>query len=112
MADMPRELTRAEYQATFSPPMLDVTMTAEEVIDLWAYADQVIECMFHSCPAWEWRVTHIYESKDGCISTSVFQCPMDDTYLTVVVDKPGRRIIGHYSLALVTLNSSSREHGV
>ncbi|MDH0029706.1 MULTISPECIES: hypothetical protein [unclassified Acinetobacter] len=48
-----RELSEKEYQATFFPPMLDVTETAEEIVDLWDYADPVIEQLYHSCTAWE-----------------------------------------------------------
>ena len=59
MTDAPREITKAEYEATFSPPMLDVTETAEEIVDLLAYVDSVIEEKYHSCTAWEWQVKFI-----------------------------------------------------
>lgn len=37
-----KALSQTEYQATFSPAMLDVTESAEEIVDLWGYADLVI----------------------------------------------------------------------
>jgi hypothetical protein len=61
----PRELTEKEFLATMSAPMCDVTHTAKELVDLWGYADPIIEAKYHSCTAWEWRVSSIYESPDG-----------------------------------------------
>lgn len=100
MPGSPRELTKDEYEATFSPPMLDVTETAEENIPLWDYLDPVIEELYHSCSAWDWRVMFIYESRDGRIQHLNVPVPKDNTYLSVVVDKPSARIIGHYLLDL------------
>ena len=100
MPEKPCELTREEYEATLSPPMLDVTKTADEVIDLWAYVDPVIEEQFHSCSAWDWQVKHIYESDDGSFQHIGIPVPINDTYLTVVVDKPRRKVVGHYILNL------------
>ncbi|XXQ69112.1 hypothetical protein ACKLNO_04415 [Neisseriaceae bacterium B1] len=37
-------------------PMNNITSSAEELVDLWAYADIVIEDSYHSCTAWEWHV--------------------------------------------------------
>ena len=88
MADFPRELTKEEYEATFSPPMLDVTETAEENVPLWDYLDPVIEELYHTCSAWDWRVMFIYESRDGLIQHLNVPVPKDNTYLSVVVDKP------------------------
>ena len=62
MIDSPRELTTEEYEATFSPPMIDVTQSADEIVDLWAYADPIIDDLYHNCSAWEWRVKYIYEA--------------------------------------------------
>ena len=103
MTEYPRELTKEEYEATFSPPMLDVTKTAEELVPLWDYLDPVIEDRYHSCSAWEWRVMFIYEARDGLIQHLNVPVPVDNTYLSVVVDKPARQIIGHYLLDLGAL---------
>ena len=36
-------LTTEEYEVTLKPPMLNVTSSADEIVDLWAYADPIIE---------------------------------------------------------------------
>ena len=55
----PREITKTEYEAMVSPPMLDVTESAEEIVDLWAYADPVIEEKYHSCSVGVARQIHL-----------------------------------------------------
>jgi hypothetical protein len=111
MPEVPRELTKAEYAATFSPPMANVTENAEEIVDLWEYANPVIEEAYHSCTAWEWRVMFIYEARDGSYQHINIPVPKDDTYLSVVVDKAKRKIVGHYILNLRELHPDWGTHG-
>jgi hypothetical protein len=93
-------LSQAEYQATFSDPMRDVTEAAEELVDLWAYATEIIDSDYPVPKDWDWRVTHIYESGDGKYQHLNIPVPIDNTYLIVIVDKPLRKILGHYNLTL------------
>jgi hypothetical protein len=57
----------------------------------------------------EWRVSHIYESRDGRYQHIGIPVPKDDTYLTVVVDVPAQEILGHYILDLGAMYSAG-EH--
>lgn len=104
------ELTEEEYKASFSPPMLDVTEDADEIVDLWSYADQVIEDKYHNCPAWEWRVKLIYETRDGSYQHINIPVPKSNTYLSIVVDKANRKIVGHYILDLGALYPDWRKN--
>lgn len=108
MTETPRTLLKEEYAATFSPPMLNVTETAEEIVPLWDYLDPVIEELYHTCEAWDWRVMFIYESRDGKFQHLNVPVPLDNTYLSVVVDKPNKTIIGHYLLDLGALYPDRR----
>ena len=103
MEDTRRELTKDEYEATFKPPMRNVTESAEEIVDLWGYADPVIDDKYHNCTAWDWRVMYVYETGDGSYQHINIPVPFDNTYLSVVVDKRRRRIVGHYILDLGAL---------
>ena len=94
------QLTRTEYQNTFSPPMLDVTSSAEEIVDLWGYASEIVDTNFPDADDWDWRVMFIYESRDGRYQHLNIPVPVNNTYLSVVVDKPNRKILGHYVLDL------------
>ncbi len=93
-------LTKDEYNLCFEPPMVNVSDTAEELVDLWGYADQVIESDYHSCTAWDWRIDHIYETSKGTYQHIGIPVPKDNTYLLVIVDKLKKCIIGHYILEL------------
>ncbi|MEJ7806478.1 MAG: hypothetical protein WKG03_11245 [Telluria sp.] len=95
-----RLMDEEEYNSTFRPPMLNVTENADEIVDLWAYADLIIYADYHNCTAWEWRVEHIYETADNTFQHIGIPVPTDDTYLTIVVDVQNRRIAGHYLLDL------------
>ena len=94
------QLSKEEYERTLIGPMANVTEVAEEIVDLWAYADPIIESQYHNCTAWTWRVQHIYETSDGSYQHIGIPVPVDNTYLTVIVDKVNRRIVGHYILGL------------
>lgn len=98
-----KELSQSEYDETFFPPMLNVTERAEEIIDLWGYADPIIESEYHNCSAWKWAVDHIFESSDGQFQHIGIPVPKDDTYLVVVVNKPGKKIIGHRIIDLAAM---------
>jgi hypothetical protein len=101
-----KELSQNEYAKTFLPPMLDVTSEADEIVDLWAYADPIVLGAFPFAGDWEWHVKHIYESEDGTYQHLNIPVPLDDTYLVVIVNKPEKRIIGH-----VTLDLSAKHPG-
>jgi hypothetical protein len=100
MQRIPRELTKEEYEATFAPPMPEVTETAEEIVDLWSYADPVLANMFPDAGDWAWHVKHIYESRDGSYQHLNVPIPRDNAYLSVVVNKSAREVLGHYVLYL------------
>jgi hypothetical protein len=80
--------------------MLDVTSSAEEIVDLWEYASEVVDTNYPDAGEWDWRVMFIYESRDGRFQHLNIPVPVNNTYLSVVVDKPNRKILGHYVLAL------------
>jgi hypothetical protein len=108
MPQEPRELSREDFEATFLLPMVDISNSAAELVDLWRYADQVIANAYHNCTAWDWRVAHIYESGDARYQHVGIPVPKDDTYLTVVVDVDAREILGHSILDLGALYSGSK----
>lgn len=97
------ELNDTEFKATFCPPMKDVTSRAEEIVDLWSYADRVLEAAFRNSPDWDWQVKHIYESGDGAFQHVLVPVPGDNTYMVIVIDKALRKIKGHHQLDLGAL---------
>lgn len=104
-------LTKEEYQATLVSNMVNVTGSAEEIVDLWGYADPIIESEYHNCSAWEWKVNHIYETPDGQFQHIGIAVPVDNTYLVVIADKANKSIMGHYILDLGKLYSGDSGDG-
>lgn len=105
-------LSHEEYQAILVPNMANVTESAEEIVDLWGYADPIIESEYHDCSAWEWKVNHIYETPDGRFQHIGVAVPIDDTYLVVIADKTEKLIKGHYILKLGVNTSAEINNGI
>lgn len=105
-----RELTEDQYRATSSPKMEDVTEATEEIVDVWAYVDPVLQRDFPEPDDWPWGVKHIYESRDQVYQHLYIPVPKPETYLIVVVSKQQREIVGHYLMDFVALygNKSAR----
>ena len=80
--------------------MLDVTKSADAIVDIWSYLDPVLDTSFPHDDEWEWQVKHIYESRDGKFQHLYVPVPTDESYMLVIVDKLQRQIIGHYLLDL------------
>lgn len=95
-----RELSRQEYEATFYPPMLDVTHTADEVVDLWPYASEALRAMFPGDCSCDLNVGYVYESKDQHFQHILVSSNTSNVYLVVVVNKWERVIVGHHRLDL------------
>ena len=108
MSELRRELSKQEYEATFSLPMLDVTESAEELIDLWPYAGAVVDADYPDADDWDWRVMFIYESRDGAYQHLYVPVPEDNKYLLVVVSKQQKQIVGHYYLDLQAIYLGGR----
>jgi hypothetical protein len=104
-------LSQEEYQETLVPHMINVTESAEEIVDLWGYANPIIESQYHNCTAWEWKVHHIYETPDGKFQHIGIAVPKDDTYLVVIADKTKKLIRGHYVLSLGEINKAEEDNG-
>jgi hypothetical protein len=98
-----RELSREEYETSFSPPMQDVTHTAEEIVDLWPYAERALKETFSGACTCDLTVGYVYESGDGLFQHILVPSHISNVYLVVVVSKVRRAIVGHHRLDLGTL---------
>ena len=83
--------------------MVDVTATAEEVVDFWPYAQEALKVAFPSACSCDWNVKHIYESPDGLSQQALIPSDVSDLYIVIVIDKEHRRILGYHKLDLGAL---------
>ena len=95
-----RTLTEEEFNATFASPMVDVTSSAEEVVDFWSYAEPALRESFPNICSCDWNVKHIYESRDGSFQHVLIPMHISNLYLVVVIDKLHRSVLGHHQLDL------------
>lgn len=98
-----RELSRSEFEATFIKPMVNVTTTAEEVVEIWPYADSAIAAAFPDVQAQHWDVGYVYESSDRKYQHVLIETHQENVYLAIVIDKADKVIIGHHKLNLGAL---------
>jgi len=98
-----RTLTEQEFKATFLAPMADVTATAEEVVDLWAYAEPALREAYPDVCSCDWKVKHIYESSDHAFQHVLIPTHVSNLYLVVVVDMKRKSVLGHHLLDLGAL---------
>ena len=93
-------LTEEEFQKTFVPPMLDCTDNAEEVVDLWNYAEPALKETWPEVCSCDFKVKHIYESNDGQWQHVFIPVHLSNVYFVVVIDKKAKHVIGHHVLNL------------
>lgn len=102
MTISPRVLSVPEFQATFVHPMVNVTCNAEEVVDLWAYAEHALRHEFPDVCSCDWTVKHIYEASNGAFQHAMIPTHLSNLYLVVVIDKLHGQVFGHLLLDLGT----------
>ena len=89
----PDALSRAAFEATLSPPMRDVTTTAEALVDVWAYADPVLKALYPERPADVWDVERVYESGDQAHQHLLMPTDSSNVYVVFVVSITDRSVM-------------------
>ena len=103
MSEIVRELSEAEYQSAFSAPMVDVTQSASEVVELWPYAENAMREAFPTACSCDWDVSSIYETPEGTFQHVLFPSHISNTYLVIIINKVTPAILGYYKLDLGAL---------
>lgn len=95
-----RLLDPAEFKATFSEPMRDVTQTATNAIDIWPYVDAIPghELLGHQLV--DGLVEHVYRDGTETYDHVLVVTKSKNVFLTVVADLKGHAVLGHYLLDL------------
>ena len=95
-----KQLTEEEFESTFTPPMLDITTTAEEVINVWPYVENVLTSDYAEADTGSWDVEYVYINQPESHQHILINTGMENVYLVVVVDIHKRSIYGHHLLNL------------
>lgn len=97
------ELSRAEFDKTFAPPMTNVTGNEESFVDLWSYAEPALSITFPDQETAKMDVEYVYESGDKRWKHILIGTLKPDCYFVVVVDRNEKSILGHHLLDLRSL---------
>lgn len=94
-------LSRAAFDATFTPPMRDITATAEEAaVDIWPYVDRVLATEYADADTDAWDVDYVYANPTKPYQHVLIHTSMAQVYLVVVVNVARRAVHGHHLLNL------------
>ena len=106
------KLHHEQYQATFTVPMLDVSQSAEPVLDIWPYVEAVPEADLEGFILSDGVVRYVYQSSSGQYLHVLVATDDGNTFLVIVIDLVSVKIIGHYLLDLVLLYGLNSPEGI
>lgn len=95
-----RQLSEKEFEATFTPPMTDITATAEEIVDVWLYIEEVLASEYEGIDTDSWDVEYVYVNQSESHQHILINTGMENVYFVVVVDAHQKEIFGHHLLNL------------
>lgn len=95
------QLTETEFKNTFGNKMIDVTQTAESVVDIWNYVEELVKQKMVDNYVYENNLVETVYRND----TSTFEhilLPTNDpnAFIILVVDLVSETIFGHTKLDL------------
>lgn len=98
---MTNELTQDQFRSTMTEKMMDVTNSAEPVIDIWSYVEilvsqnTVVEFVFNNH-----LVDSVFRNLGNTFDHILLPTDRPDIFIVIIVDLIGKQIIGHYRLDL------------
>jgi len=100
MQQLLRQLTEAEFEATFATPMRNVTQSAREIVEIWPYAEAAIARDFPDAHTCNWDAEYVYEDPSARWQHILINTEMPNAYLVIVVEVASKSIVGHHFLNL------------
>jgi len=100
MAIKLQPLSEQCFLGTFSPPMHDVTKSADEIIDIWEYAEAVFASDFSEQETETWDVAYVYQDGSNTWQHVLVNTDVPDAYVVFVIAVATRELLGHRFLNL------------
>ncbi len=100
MAIQLRPLPEERFLETFSPPMQDVTKSAEEIVDIWEYTEAVLASEFSGRDTQDWNVAYVYRNSSNAWQHVLISTDVPDAFVVIVIEVAKRGILGHHFLNL------------
>jgi hypothetical protein len=94
-------LTEKEFKSTFTDKMIDVTETAEPVVDIWPYVQQLtLDNIVHKYTFDNTLVEKVYRNQTNTFDQVLLPTPNKNIFIIIIVDLLNKKIKGHYQLNL------------
>ena len=94
-------LTEAEFKATMQEPMVDVTSSPGDVVDIWPYVASVARSIALPALVLEKElVDQVYRSGDGVHDHVLFPTEKKNRFVVIIVDRTKSTVTGHHILDL------------
>lgn len=100
-----RLLTKSEYHNLSPDPTKEVTQTAEELLDIWPYVEEVFKTDLNAIDSSELEVRWVYEMGEQKITHVLIPLGDENIVLAVVIDSEAKAIAGHHVLNMYELYS-------
>jgi hypothetical protein len=98
---MIQELTKEEFLSTMSAKMINVTETAEPVVDIWPYVSELTAAGIVSKIVYERQfVEKVYRNVNQCLDQILLPTSDENVFIVIVINFDKRIIVGHYTLDL------------
>lgn len=97
--EMIKELSRKEFEKTFSNKMIDVTKTAEPILNIWEYAkvlsnQQLIPSIVYD----KELVEFVYRNNENTFEHILLPTSEKNVFVIIVVNIIEKKIKGHYKI--------------
>ena len=98
---MTRQLTEEEFKSTFTDKMVDVTETAEPIVDIWPYVQELTKDKIVDQYIFDnGLVEKVYRNQTGTFDQVLLPTSDKNIFIVILVDLVVENIKGHYKLDL------------
>ena len=98
---MVTQLNKEQYLSTMGNKMNNVTKSAQALVDIWDYAEELLEKHLISEYGFSKRyIEAVYENEENTYQHILLFSNNENVYIVIIVDMVGRKILGHYILDL------------
>jgi hypothetical protein len=94
-----KELNKVEYLKTMSNKMINVTLTAEPIVDIWKYAEILKdEKKLPKYVVEKHLVEYVYRNDKNTFDHILLRTSKENIFIAIIINIQEKKIFGHYQL--------------
>ncbi|GAB3906827.1 hypothetical protein [Mucilaginibacter boryungensis] len=95
------ELTEEQFQSTFAVPMTDVTETAEPILDIWPFVEELVNANKIPSNIYDNGVVrYVYRNPSNTYDHLLLPTDIENVFLVIIIDLLNVKTFGYYNLDL------------